>query len=102
MHKIADALQEAQRRNFYRLEAVVTQSGRYAHSHTMRIDVEDSNQPYRDIGDAEDNVRDTLRSFADWIYGRLESEYEYRMSDENADESIRINEYEFDESGALV
>ena len=102
LHKIADALQDAQRRNFYRLEAVATQSGRYAHSHTMSVDVEDSNDSYRDIGDAEDDVRDALRSFADWIYRQLEKEYEFNMSDENVDESIRINEYEFDETGAIA
>ena len=102
LHKIADALQEAQRRNFYRLEAVATQSGRYVHSHTMSVDVEDSNDSYRDIGNAEDDVRDALRSFADWIYRQLEKEYEFNMSDENVDESIRINEYEFDETGAIA
>ena len=43
-----------------------------------------------------------LRSFADWIYRQLKEEYEYRMSDENVDESIRINEYEFDENGRIA
>jgi hypothetical protein len=103
LHKIADALQEAQRRNFYRLEARSTCDGfRYLHSGTMSVDVEDSNDSYRDIGNAEDDVRDALRSFADWIYRQLEKEYEYTMSDENVDESIRINEYEFDETGAIA
>ena len=102
LHKIADALQEAQRRNFYRLEAVATQSGRYVHSHTMSVDVEDSNDSYRDIGNAEDDVCDALRSFADWIYRQLEREYEFQMSDEHVDDNIRINEYEFDETGAIA
>ena len=47
-------------------------------------------------------MRDALRSFADWIYRQLEKEYEFNMSDENVDESIRINEYEFDETGAIA
>ncbi len=102
LHKIADALQDAQRRHFYRLVAVVTQSRSYVHSHTMGVDVEDSNDSYRDIGDDEDNVRDALHSFADWIYRQLEREYEFNMSDENVDESIRINEYEFDETGKVA
>ena len=52
--------------------------------------------------DVEEDTRDILREFADWIYRHLESEYEYRMSDENVDESIRINEYEFDENGRIA
>ena len=50
----------------------------------------------------EEDTRDLLRSFADWIYRQLKEEYEYRMSDENVDESIRINEYEFDENGRIA
>lgn len=40
-----------------------------------------------------------MREFADWIYSRLEAEYEYQNADEQVDESIRINEYEFAEDG---
>jgi hypothetical protein len=101
LHRIADALQAAQRRNFYGLEAGTTHSGRYQHSGSMRVDV--SGRDYRDVSeDDAETIRDTLRHFADWIYGRLEAEYNYRMSDENVDESIRINEYEFDEAGDLA
>jgi hypothetical protein len=34
-----------------------------------------------------------------WIYRQLEAEYDYRMSAESVEESILINEYEFDENG---
>jgi hypothetical protein len=37
-----------------------------------------------------------------WIYRQLEREYEWLMSDEQVDESIRINEYEFTEEGKLA
>ena len=40
-----------------------------------------------------------MRSFALWIYKRLEAEYEYQMSDECVTENIEANEYEFDEEG---
>ena len=101
MHRIADALQAAQRRNFYGLEASTTHTGRYQHSGSMRVDV--NGRDYRDVTeDDEDTLRQALRDFADWLYGRLEDAYEYTMSDENVDESIRLNEYEFDESGDLA
>lgn len=101
LHNIADALQAVQRRNFYGLEATTTHTGRYQHSGSMRVDV--IGRDYRDVSeDDEDTLREALRSFADWIYRQLEKEYEYRMSDENVDESISINEYEFDESGVIA
>ena len=101
LHRIADALQAAQRRNFYGLEASTTHTGRYQHSGSMRVDV--NGRDYRDVTeDDEDTLRQALRDFADWLYGRLEDAYEYTMSDENVDESIRLNEYEFDESGDLA
>lgn len=101
LHRIADELQDIQRRNFYRLTASMTHSGRYNHSGCMdvEVEVEDSENPYRDIGDAESDIRDLMRHFADWIYSQLEKEYEYQTSDAAVEESIRANEYEFDEDG---
>lgn len=40
-----------------------------------------------------------MRAFADWIYRQLETEYDYQNSDEQVDESIIANEYEFTEEG---
>ena len=102
LHAIADALQEVQKRNFYRLAARMRHSGRYYHSGCMSVDVEHVDDSYRDIGDAESVVTDQMRAFADWIYRQLKSEYEYTMSDENVDESIETNGYEFDESGNIA
>ena len=65
----------------------------------MSVDVEDSENKYRDLGDAEVEVRQLMRDFADWIYGRLNDEYDYQTGDEAVEESIRANEYEFYQSG---
>jgi hypothetical protein len=97
--RIADELQAAQARHFYRLYAAVHTSGRYSHSGTMRVDVADSNDEYRDIGAAEHDIADALRNFADWIYQQLESAYEWTNADEQVDENILANEYEFTEDG---
>src|SRR5277367_2431206 len=40
LHRIADTLQSAQRRNFYQLHATISHRGRYYHEHSMTIDVE--------------------------------------------------------------
>lgn len=99
LHRIADELQEIQRRNFYRLTASMSHRGHCNHSGCMDVSVEDSEDRYRDVGDAEDAVTQLMRDFADWIYSQLEAEYEYQTSDEAVEEAIRANEYEFDEDG---
>ena len=43
-----------------------------------------------------------LKDFAKWIYTRLDTEWDYAMSDEQIDDSIRANEYEFTEGGKIV
>lgn len=102
LHRIADALQEVQRRHFYRLVAGMAHRGHYHHSGCMDVSVEDSEDRWRDIGDAEDDIRQLMRDFADWIYSQLEKEYEYQTSDEAVEEAIRANEYEFDEDGERI
>ena len=102
LHRIADELQSIQRRNFYKLCARMTHSGRYSHSGCMDASVWHYDDQYRDIGDAEDDIAQLMRDFADWIYDQLEKEYEYKCSDNVVEESIIANEYEFDEDGDRV
>lgn len=93
LHKITDELFEVQRKNFYKVSARCTHSGRYYHSGCMFV------AAFRDGDDAPSDVADslttTLRAFADWVYRQLEQEYVYRMSDEQIDDAIQANEYEF-------
>lgn len=100
--RIATELQAVQRRNFYRLYATCKHTGHYSHSGCMSVDVEDSENQYRDLGDAEEEIRQLMRDFADWIYERLSDEYDYQTSDEAVEESILSNEYEFYQSGERV
>lgn len=98
--RIAQTLQDVQKKHFYRLVADCSVSGRYSHSGCMDVTVRDSSDDYRDIGEAEDIVTEALRSFADWIYSMLNKEYDYQMSDEAVAENIEANEYEFNEDGS--
>ena len=99
LHRIADELQAVQRKHFYHLIASMNHTGHYCHSGCMSVEVEHNEDRYRDIGDAEEGITQLMRDFADWIYDRLESEYDYQTSDEAVEEAIRANEYEFDEEG---
>lgn len=99
LHNIAKQLQQIQARHFYKLRATMRHSGHYYHSGCMAVDVTHYDDNYRDIGSAEEDIRQLMRDFADWIYGRLEEEYDQLTSDEQVEESIRDYEYTFDENG---
>lgn len=68
----------------------ITRSGNYVHSHTMYMN--DADEYSRDD---ERELLSILRSLANWLYGLLESEYDYLVSDECVDESILSNGYHF-------
>jgi hypothetical protein len=97
LHRIADALQALQRKNFYKLTARVKHRGHYYHSLCTEIDVEGAHDTA-----TEDTLAELLRDFMHWIYRQLEREHDYIMSDECVDESILANEYTFDEDGHRI
>ena len=102
LHQIADNLRDIQRRYFYQLTANCAHVGRYYHSGCMAVCVDHPEIWSSDLPESvEDTITEALRDFADWIYRQLETEYEYVMSDENVDESIRANEYEFTADGQI-
>jgi len=94
LHRIVEGLYECQRRAFYGITAYSTHRGHYNHSGCMDIDCDCEHE-----FDAHE-VRQLLRHFADWIYGQLEQQYWWLVADEQVDESIVINEYEFLEDGS--
>lgn len=100
LHRIADALQAIQRRNFYQLSADARHRDRYYHEYCMAISVERDSPTYQPITvDAEETVIEALRDMARWLYRQLEREYDYLTSDEAVDEAILANEYTFTETG---
>ena len=100
LHEIVKALFDIQKINFFQLYAQCGHSGHYYHSGCMQVDV-DRADDWHMTKDAENDITDNLRLFADWIYSSLEKEYDHTMSDENVDECITINEYEFTEDGKI-
>lgn len=100
LHRIADALQEVQRRNFYQLHANVVHRGHYTHEYCMVIAVERDSPVGQDItGDAENTVIEALRDLARWLYRQIEREYDYQTSDAVIDEVITANDYTFTKTG---
>ena len=101
LHRMVEALQEIQKKNFYQLTARTKHSGHYYHSGCMSVDVERSDGKEM-TDDAEETVKECLRDFADWIYKQLENEYDYRTGEESCREAIEANDYEFTEKGDMV
>lgn len=99
------------------VNASISHSGNYYHSYSANIDVEflepdefddwdevkqmiwQASQKRNDMGTFEADVADALRSFMNWIYSRLEDEYDYLMSDEAIDEYLMDEDRLFDEDG---
>jgi hypothetical protein len=111
LHALAD---EAARiaAQYPQASASMAHRGRYYHSHSVDVDVDLSEddseleltpQQWKERDEARepdvDAIKELCRDAMDWIYRQLEKEYEYLTSDESVDETIRINEYEFDEDG---
>jgi hypothetical protein len=100
LHRIAETLQAAQRRNFYQLRAEVSHRGTYYHAFTMAVSVtRDSSTAAEVIGDAEAVVTEAFRNLANWLYRQLEQEYDHLTSDEAVDETLVANGYTFTEKG---
>ena len=100
LERIGLELQDIQRPVFYKLEAGVNMNPQYM---SVNVDVDDYGLTDRQWAmRRESDVRDTMRSFADWIYESLEQEYEYLTSDEAVRESIEANGYLFTEEGGPI
>lgn len=100
LHRIADALAEVQRRNFFQLYAEISHRGRYYHEFCMDISVARNSSTYQDMTtDADDIVIDALRDLARWPYRQLEREWDFLNSDEMVDEGIIANAFTFTEDG---
>lgn len=100
LHRIVDALQAIQRRNFYGLTADIRHRGRYYHEYCMSITVNRDSATGQDMTrDAEEVVVEALRDLARWLYRALKSEYIDQTSDTAVDETIAANEYTFTQAG---
>lgn len=96
LHSIVDALVAVQKRANYNLMASVSNGGYRdlnLHFNIERIDQAEVSS------DIEQQLRYVLSAFADWIHGNLQMEADYLHANEQVDEALRANEYEFNEYG---
>ena len=107
LHSIADALNAFQcgtilSQGSRNISAKITQNDHhYSHKYTMGAEVYDADGNEIDA-DVSESFLEIMRDFAQWIYDKLEADYDYRMSNEVVDDSIEANEYEFEEDGTFA
>lgn len=80
----------------------VKHHGHYSHSHCTEFDIDlglDEDEDVLPVTFDEEDIKELARDCMDWIYSQLQKEFEYQNADEQVDESIRANEYEFTEDG---
>lgn len=102
LHEIVQNLVDIQGHSWFSLEGGTAHSGHYYHSGCMAINVGYSG--YSEMYPSDDSVDDmkqVLRDFADWIYSRLEFEYEFITSEDVVRDNIRDNEYRFLDTGEI-
>lgn len=97
------SLEALQNVNGYELSASLTRgNAHYSHEFTVAIDVVKGPDDEPATGAAKDDVIESMRDLMRWVYKALETEYDYRQSDEAVVEGIRANEYEFTADGKVA
>jgi hypothetical protein len=103
--EFAKALQAVNKRYFYGIEFQLYKfSHHYQHGNTVSItglELSNSNE-IKDYSSLEDDILGLCRSFMQDIYCKLEREWEYTISDEAIIETIKCNEYKFDNNGNMI
>ena len=112
LHRIVDGLAELAK-EYPDGYFSVKHRGHYSHSECTSFDVELPSEKEEELdygspewktlqvklGEDEDTLTQLARDFMDWIYKQLEKEWDYQNSEEQVDEAIKANEYEFLENG---
>lgn len=100
LHKILKNIQDIQKQNFYRLCVSSNVRGFYVHSGCMSVNIE-HNEGHDVSRDTEESMTQAFRDLADWLYSKLESEWDFQNSDEYISEQIIANDYEFNADGSI-
>ena len=92
--RIGQELQAIQKHFLYSLSGTVDCNERYKTTKAV-FNWSDNNMP-------EDDLSQAFTDFASWIYKRLQTEYDWLMSEEQLIETANAYGYQFDENGRVV
>lgn len=100
LHELVESIVTSQKPHFYKLQCVIYSASIYCHAHTMQFEwTKDGNYFDWQNDQEEDEIEDTFRGLANWYYEKLESEYDYFMSDDAIADYIEAHERRFTEDG---
>lgn len=102
LHRIADGLYALQKIGRFGLAVDVTHRGPYYHSRSVSFDDISSHELRVSHDTVMDEVCLLLRAFMDWIYKQLEKAYDWTNADQQVDENIMANDYEFNSDGTIA
>lgn len=103
--RIARELRDLRGRAWLNYSAKIEQGGNCYHKHCTSIEVfteKRNGDEVETTKEAQSAVEELMWDFMDWIYARLEAEYNYQNSDECVAENIMANAYDFDAEGKRV
>jgi|GEM_PF-3308822 len=88
-------------RSYARLEpnaaCTIKHRGSYSHEGCTQFEMDNEHS-----AEFENDFTDTCRELMRWFYSELEKSYEWHNADEQVDNNILANEYEFTENGAIA
>lgn len=100
LHRIASALYKVHKSGGYKLYGNISKrSHHYTHKYTVDISVDTEKDDTDVTSEQENAIVEIMRDLMDWYFEQLETEYEYRLSDETIAEDIRCNAYLFTSTG---
>jgi hypothetical protein len=102
LHTIVQKITDIQKPVFYRYDAKMNVSGHYVHSNCMNVYIWNHEDSYNMINEQdEQELIQLFREYADWIYSRLEKEYEYLTDEKTIREWLQDSDYEFLQNGEI-
>lgn len=97
LHDIATRLFLVQSDNFFQLTASISS---YRDT-SIKVDVERND--YKNLANGTEEIfEEIMNDFNSWIFKRLRNEYEYLTSEEAIIDTIKANDYDFDEDGNIA
>jgi hypothetical protein len=99
--RIAKALQELQRKNFYGLKARGNHRGNYYHENSIVIDFLEGCAETKDYETDLEEFSTLARDLMRRLYSELEKEYDYQNSEAQIIEMLEANDCDFLECGKL-
>lgn len=102
LHNIVSDFRAVQKRYFYQLVAQCSERRGNQYVNEV-VKAEYSRYDEQSVDrETERTIEDCVDRLSSWLYTQLRAEVDYQNSDEQVDEMLTVNEYEFTENGEIA